>query len=183
MAGLDDILGGILGGGGDQSSAGGGLGDLLGGLLGGGSGGTGQGGPDLGAILGNLTGGSGGGGGGLDLTKLMALAGPLLGMLQGGGLSDLLGKITGGGLGEQAASWTGTGDNAPVDPGSLAAAVGPDTVQSLAEQSGLSVEETQQGLAAVLPGLVDTLSPGGELADTDTVDSALGQISGLAGGS
>ncbi|WP_431806660.1 DUF937 domain-containing protein [Microbacterium paraoxydans] len=52
--GIGDVIGGILGGGGQGS--GGGLGDVLGGLLGGGGSGSG-GGIDLGGILGGLFGG------------------------------------------------------------------------------------------------------------------------------
>ncbi|MCK2026263.1 MULTISPECIES: DUF937 domain-containing protein [Microbacterium] len=54
--GIGDVIGGILGGGGQSGSgSGGGLGDVLGGLLGGGSGSGG--GIDLGGILGGLFGG------------------------------------------------------------------------------------------------------------------------------
>jgi hypothetical protein len=54
--GLGDIVGSLLGGGGDQAAGGGGgLGDMLGGLLGGGGGGGGAGG--IGDILGGLLGG------------------------------------------------------------------------------------------------------------------------------
>ncbi|QEO09888.1 DUF937 domain-containing protein [Protaetiibacter larvae] len=55
--GIEDALGGLLGGGG-APGGGGGLGDILGGLLGGGSGGSsGGGGLDVGSILGGLLGG------------------------------------------------------------------------------------------------------------------------------
>lgn len=84
--GLDDLLGGLLGGGGSGGSGGGGLDDLLGGLLGGGGGDSGRGqsgGGGLGDILGGLL-----GGGGDDDNKSRG---------GGGGLDDLLGGILGGG--------------------------------------------------------------------------------------
>lgn len=82
-AGLDDILGGILGGmaGGSGSSGGGGLGDILGSILGGaassGSGSSGGGG--LGDILGSMAGG--------------ASAAPAPQGDSGGGLGDMFGDI------------------------------------------------------------------------------------------
>ncbi|MCC6945434.1 MAG: hypothetical protein IT335_12700 [Thermomicrobiales bacterium] len=78
--GLDDMLGQILGGGGgqsQQSSGGGGIGDLIGGLLGGGGGGKSSG---------------GGGGGGLD-----DLLGGLLG---GGGSATAQAQDSSGGFGD-----------------------------------------------------------------------------------
>jgi hypothetical protein len=54
--GIGDLIGGLLGGGGNSGSGGGGIGDVLGGLLGGGNSGSG-GGIDLGGLLGGLLGG------------------------------------------------------------------------------------------------------------------------------
>lgn len=88
--GLDDVLGGLLGG----SGGGGGLGDILGGLLGGASGGSGGGG-GLGDILGGLLGGSG------DAQQQNPTSRSQSGAVDqqssgGGGLDDLLGSILSG---------------------------------------------------------------------------------------
>ena len=153
MAGLEDLLGGIAGG----------------------QGGT----PDLGALLGQLTGGQGG----LDVGQLSLLAGPLLQQLQSsGGLESLLGNLQAGGLGDQVQSWIGTGANQAVDPSALANALGDDQVQALASQTGMSVEQTQQGLAQLLPGVIDQLSPNGQLPGGDQASALLGQLGGLFGG-
>ena len=91
MSGLDDLLGSLTKSAGGSGQGGGGLEDLLGGLLGGGSSGGSGGG--LQDILGGLLGGSSGGSpgtaaGGMNLGALAAALGPLLGkLLQGGGLS------------------------------------------------------------------------------------------------
>ena len=147
---------------------------LLGGLAGG-QGGT----PDLGALLGQLTGGQSGGtgGGAPDLGSLSALAGPLLPQLQGGGgLEGLLGNLTSSGLGDQVQSWIGTGATQAVDPSALANAVGAAQVQQLASQAGVSVEQAQQGLSQLLPGIVDSLSPSGQLPAGDQMSAVLGQL-------
>ena len=152
-----------------------GIEDLLGGLTGGGQGGT----PDVGALLGQLTGGKSG----IDVGSLASLAGPLLQQLQSsGGLESLLGKLQGSGLGDQVQSWIGTGANQAVDPAALANAVGPDQVQQLAGQAGVTVDQAQQGLAQLLPGIVDHLSPDGQLPAADQTTAFLGQLGGLLGG-
>jgi hypothetical protein len=93
MSGFDDLLGSLTKSAGDGGQGGGGLEDLLGGILGGGSsGGSGSGG-GLQDILGGLLGGGAGGSpgtaaGGMNLGALAAALGPLLAkLLQGGGLS------------------------------------------------------------------------------------------------
>ncbi len=159
-----------------------GLEDLLGSVLGGQGGGGGT--PDLGSLIGGLTGqgGSGSGAGGLELGALAALAGPILSSLQGGGLQNILGKLQQGGLGDAAQSWVGTGDNQPVDPGALAQAVGPEQVQALADHAGVSVEQAQQGLAQILPGAVNQLTPDGQVPEAGASDAVLSQLTGLLGG-
>jgi len=161
MAGLEDILGGLMGGG--QS----------------GQGGT----PDLGAMLGQLTGGQGGAGG-LDMGKLAALAGPLLATIQqSGGLDKILGQLQSGGLGDAVSSWVGTGANQAVDPSALGNAFGTDQVANIANQAGVSVDEAQQGLSNLLPGLVDQASPSGQLPDSGSMNDMLSQLGSLFGGS
>lgn len=153
-----------------------GLEDLLGGLTGGGT-------PDLGALLGQLTGGGQGGTGssGLDLGQLGALAGPLIGMLQQGGLDQVLGQFQANGMGDAAASWVGTGANQPVDPAQIAQAFGPQ-VEQLAAQSGLTPDQVSAGAAELLPGLVDSISPDGTMPESGQLGALLGQLGGLLGG-
>jgi len=85
--GLDDILGGLLGG-----SGGGGIGDILGGLLGGSSGGSSSGrGGGLDDMLGGLLGGSDSGD-----TRTTTQSGATTGSGSGGGMGDLLGGLLSG---------------------------------------------------------------------------------------
>lgn len=80
-----------------------------------------------------------------------------------GGLSGLLGKFTNAGLGDKANSWVGTGDNEPLDPDEVERALGSDEVDRIAQEAGVSHDEAASGLAGMIPGLVDKLSPGGQL--------------------
>ena len=79
------------------------------------------------------------------------------------GLGGLIGKFTGAGLGAKANSWVGTGDNEPLDPDEVEQALGADEVDRIAQRAGVSHDEAKSGLASMIPGLVDTMSPGGTL--------------------
>lgn len=172
MSGLDDLLGGLTKAAGGQGGSGG-LEDLLGGLLGGGAQG-GSGGGGLQDILGGLLGGASGGGspgtsaGGMNMGAIAAALGPLLGnLLKGGGLSSLLGNAKTSGLSAQADSWVGTGDNQPVSGQEIKGVVGDNAVSQLAQQAGISEDEAADVLAKVVPQVVNGLTPGGQVPSDD----------------
>jgi uncharacterized protein YidB (DUF937 family) len=152
-----------------------GLMDMIGGLFGrkdkNGGGASLPGGIQLPAGLSNLT---GGGGGLLKVLLPMLAGGGALGGL--GGLGGLLGKLTQGGLGAKTQSWVGTGPNESVHPDELEGALGTDTVAKIASEAGVSHEEAKSGLASMLPGLVDKLTPGGSVPGADKLG---GLIKGL----
>lgn len=114
-----------------------------------------QGGGGLGDILGNL-----GPLGGL-------LAGGAAGSVLSGGLGDLLKQFQHNGQGDVASSWVGTGQNREIAPHELEKALGSDTVNSLAEQAGLSRVELLQGMSQQLPSFVDQLTPHGRIPTED----------------
>ena len=80
-----------------------------------------------------------------------------------GGLGDLIEHFRNSGLGKQADSWVSTGQNEPVDEGQMGQALGPDLLDTLAQQTGLSRAELLKRLSAVLPQAVDHMTPGGNL--------------------
>ena len=80
-----------------------------------------------------------------------------------GGLGGLLNKLQKGGLADAANSWVGSGQNQPVSPGHLGSALGSDTIKALAQRTGLSEDELAKQLSQVLPGIVDKLTPAGQL--------------------
>jgi len=95
----------------------------------------------------------------------------LLPMMRKGGaigsLGGLLGKFTSAGLGGQANSWVGTGDNEPLSPDDVEQALGAFEVDRIADAAGLTRDEAKNGLASMIPGLVDKVSPGGSLPTGD----------------
>jgi hypothetical protein len=79
-----------------------------------------------------------------------------------------------------------TGQNQPVDPQRLGAALGPDTVQRLSSKSGLDIAALLPLLAAFLPQLVNMLTPSGQTPagglDQAARSGGLGDLGGLLGG-
>lgn len=95
-----------------------------------------------------------------------------------GGLAGLVQSLTQGGLGNVASSWIGTGQNLPVSPDQLQSALGGGSggglLAQLAQQAGLSHGETATQLSQILPGLVDKLTPDGQVPQQDTLENMLG---------
>jgi uncharacterized protein YidB (DUF937 family) len=147
MSGLDDILGGLMGGKGGS----GGLEDVLGGLMG----------------------GRGGGGGGGTMGALMPV---LAGLLASGGLSKILGGLKANGLSAQADSWVGTGANEPVSGKDIEQAAGREQIQQVAQQLGVSESQAAEVVAQALPEVVDKVSPEGELPPEQDLDAAFDKL-------
>jgi uncharacterized protein YidB (DUF937 family) len=92
----------------------------------------------------------------------------VLGMLQNsntGGISGLVEKFQKSGLGDVAASWVGKGDNQPVSPDQVVAALGQDQVAELAKQAGIPEEKGAEVLSQVLPQVVNEVTPDGEVPE------------------
>ncbi|MBK9434108.1 MAG: DUF937 domain-containing protein [Micrococcales bacterium] len=122
----------------------------------------------------------GGSAGAMDISKLTALAQPLLQQIQSsGGLNAVLGKLQQAGLGDQVNSWLGQGGNESVDADKLAEEIGEDRIETLSAESGMSPDEVKSGLSQILPGLVDKMSPSGSLpTSASDLTGMLGQIPG-----
>src|SRR3954447_13291803 len=121
------------------TTSGGGLGNILGGLFGGGGANNG---------LAGLTGGLGG-----------LLGGTAAGTVLSGGLANLLKDFQNAGHGQAAQSWVGTGPNQAIAPNDLEAALGDETIDALAKQTGMMRADLLAGLSQHLPRVVDQLTP------------------------
>jgi uncharacterized protein YidB (DUF937 family) len=80
-----------------------------------------------------------------------------------GGLGGLVDSFKKAGLGQKADSWVGAGQNEAVAPAEIEQGVGGDMIDQLAAQTGLSREELLKRLSAVLPDVVDKMTPSGRL--------------------
>lgn len=98
-----------------------------------------------------------------------------------GGLNGLLGKLQQGGLAEAAASWVGTGQNRAVDASQISKALGNEAVGALAARFGLNPAQASDGLAGLLPRVIDGLTPDGKVPDNaqgDALGALVGQLAG-----
>jgi uncharacterized protein YidB (DUF937 family) len=80
-----------------------------------------------------------------------------------GGLGELIDRFKQSGHGETAESWIRTGPNKPVTPSQLEQAIGPDVLETLSRQTGLSQQELLARLSRELPDAVDKYTPQGRL--------------------
>jgi uncharacterized protein YidB (DUF937 family) len=126
------------------------LADLLGGLGKGAPAAPGQPGatPGLGGLLDQLKG---------------SLGGTSAGGILSGGLGELVDRFKQAGHGDTADSWIGTGANKPITPTDLERAVGPEVLDTLSKQTGLSREELLRRLSQELPNAVDKYTPQGRI--------------------
>lgn len=99
-----------------------------------------------------------------------------------GGLGGLVGAFEKAGLGQMVSQWISTGPNPPVSPSQVTSALGPDVLSQFAQKAGIGQGDAASALASVLPGLVDHLTPNGQVPATNDLQSTLGSLlSGLAG--
>ena len=167
--GLDDILGGLTGGGltggnqrGGVNSNAGGLGDILGSVLGG-------------QAMGSQTRKSGFGGKGMLIAALMPMV--LSWIKRNGGLSGALSKITGMGYENQARSWmSNQQDNDNLDPNDISQLFDENEIQQVAAHTGANDVEVRQGLAELLPEVMNQLTPSGNLDNESEADEEIDQI-------
>ena len=109
----------------------------------------------LGSLLGNRT---------TDGTQQNPLLQAALELLQqNGGLQGILARFQQAGYGAQADSWVSTGQNQPISADSLSQVLGHGQLGEIAQQLGLSHGDAAGGLAAMLPQLIDKLTPQGQV--------------------
>ena len=80
-----------------------------------------------------------------------------------GGLDVLIDQFNKSGLGDVIKSWIGTGQNQPIAPPELRHAIGQKTVDDLSRQTGAPQEDLLAQLSKYLPGVIDRLTPKGQL--------------------
>lgn len=122
----------------------------------------------LGQALGNL-------GDGQQGKLLQAAAGMIR---QQGGLDALKQKFDGQNLGNIVASWIGKGQNQPITGDQVSQVFGQNQIQELARQVGISPGDAAGGLARVLPGLVDQLTPDGTSVGGQMLEQGLAKLLG-----
>lgn len=110
--------------------------------------------------------GQGGGGG-----QLVSM---VTGFIQGhGGLEGLSQKFNGAGLGNIFQSWISKGPNLPVSGDQILKVFGEQDLGRLGQNLGLGAADAAGGLAQILPGLVDKLTPDGVPVSGGALESGI----------
>ena len=91
------------------------------------------------------------------------LGGATAGGILSGGLGELIESFKQSGRGQIADSWVNTGENKQCSPADLERAIGPEVLETLSKQTGLSRDELVTRLCRELPDAVDKYTPQGRL--------------------
>jgi len=97
------------------------------------------------------------------LLDQLGLGSASAGGILSGGLGELLERFKQSGQGATAESWINTGPNKPCTAAELERAIGPEVVETLSRQTGLSRDELLSRLCRELPDAVDKYTPQGRL--------------------
>ena len=92
-------------------------------------------------------------------------AAPAAPQASSGGLDVLINQFKQSGLEDVINSWIGTGQNQAISPNQLRQALGQKTVNDLSRQSGAPQDDLLSQLSRYLPGVIDRLTPNGQLPD------------------
>ena len=113
-------------------------------------------------LLDGIMGAIGGGQGaeGLDLNQLISHLGD-------GNLQNIVSQFEQGGLGNVVQSWVGTGANLPISAEQLQSVLGNEQVAGIAKSLGIDTAQ----VANVLPGLIDHLTPDGQMSGGNLLES------------
>ena len=127
----------------------------------------------LGSVMGGSAGAGLGGNAGAQQSPMMMMALQLL--QQNGGIQGLLAKFQQAGFADPVQSWISTGQNMPISADALAKVLGHGQIGSVAQNLGVDSSEAAGGLAAMLPHVIDQLTPQGSIPqnDGDLVSKAL----------
>ncbi len=86
-------------------------------------------------------------------------------MLDQAGDSGHYREIQASGLGDIVASWVGTGQNQPINPDQITAALGEDNIAVVAQQASIPADQGSNVLAELLPAIIDKLTPQGKVPE------------------
>ena len=102
----------------------------------------------------------------------LGLGGASAGGILSGGLGELMEQFKQTGQGETAKSWINTGPNKQCTASELERAIGPEVLETLSRQTGLSRDELVSRLCRELPDAVDKYTPQGRLPTEAEVSRA-----------
>jgi uncharacterized protein YidB (DUF937 family) len=115
-------------------------------------------------------------GGGEQQKTLVDLATNLISNRESGGLAGLAQLFHSKGLGDVVSSWIGTGQNQPITGEQIANVLGSERIQQFAQNLGFSSQDVSRGLAAMLPQIVDHMTPHGQVPDQGALEQQIAAL-------
>lgn len=102
---------------------------------------------------------------------------------EAGGLDGLLEKFKQAGMADQVNSWIGNGQNLPISAEQISQILGSDVVRNIAAKLGIDPDQAAQQLSALLPGLIDKLTPNGQtpVGGLGNSNDLMGMLGGFLG--
>lgn len=114
-----------------------------------------------------------------DDNQIMTMLTGLLNNPQIGGIGGLVSAFQKNGLGDVVASWISNNTNLPISAEQIQSVLGQGPLQDVANKMGLSSGDVASALSERLPGLVDQLTPNGQLPSGDLMAQGLGMLKGF----
>lgn len=111
--------------------------------------------------------------------QIMSMLTGLLSNPEIGGIGGLVSAFQKNGLGDVVASWISNNTNLPISADQIQSALGQGPLQDVASKMGLSSGDVASALSERLPGLVDQLTPNGQLPSGDLMAQGLGMLTGF----
>ncbi|WP_291912364.1 YidB family protein [Limnohabitans sp.] len=114
-----------------------------------------------------------------DGNQIMTMLTGLLNNPEIGGIGGLVSAFQKNGLGDVVASWISNNTNLPISAEQIQSVLGQGPLQDVASKMGLSSGDVASALSERLPGLVDQLTPNGQLPSGDLMAQGLGMLKGF----
>ena len=114
-----------------------------------------------------------------DGNQIMTMLTGLLNNPEIGGIGGLVSAFQKYDLGNVVASWISNNTNLPISAEQIQSVLGHEPLQDVASKMGLSSGDVASALSERLPGLVDQLTPNGQLPTGDLLAQGLGMLQGF----
>lgn len=114
-----------------------------------------------------------------DGNQIMTMLAGLLNNPEIGGIGGLVSAFQKNDLGDVVASWISNNTNLPISAEQIQSVLGHEPLQDVASKMSLSSGDVASALSERLPGLVDQLTPNGQLPAGDLLAQGLGMFQGF----
>ena len=102
-------------------------------------------------------------------------------LIEAAGLPGLLDRFRSHGFDDAVRSWVSNGQNFTLTPLEVERVLGPAQIEALARDANVGTREAATEVAALLPQLVDKLTPQGHVPDDETLAGYFQQLKGKIG--